>query len=138
MMALRKGAINKGLAEMKDLPETPYPHTESQLISKIVSGQKGSMRIITMKDNLSDDMTNLITGRPEGCTAGVFGMISRRYAADNKLPVEYVFNGFESCASDCLKGKDSLLICDEDCLDLIEKKIDALKWFGTNIQFTVQ
>ena len=129
--------INKGLAEMKDLPEEPYPHTESQLISKIVSGQKGSMRIIPMKDKLSDEMLALITDRPENCTAGVFGMITRRYAADNKLPLEYVFNGFESCASDCLKGKDSLLVCDEDCLNLIEKKIDALKWFGTNIQFTI-
>ena len=90
-----------------------------------------------MKDKLSDEMLALITDRPENCTAGVFGMITRRYAADNKLPLEYVFNGFESCASDCLKGKDSLLVCDEDCLNLIEKKIDALKWFGTNIQFTI-
>ena len=39
-----------------------------------------------MKDKLSDDMLALITDRPENCTAGVFGMISRRYAADSKLP----------------------------------------------------
>ena len=129
--------INKGLAEMKGLPETPYPRTESQMISKIVSGNKGSLRIIPFNGTFTDSITDAIANRPEDCSAGVFGMVSRKSSFDAKLSIDYVFNGFESCMAECLRGKNAILLCDEDCINLIESKIDALKWFGSNVEYTI-
>ena len=129
--------INKGLTEMKGLSESPYPRTESQLVSKIVSGTKGEMKIITLKDCFSYEALKAINERPEGCAAGVFGMVSRRTCFENKLSLDYVLNGFESCMAECLRGKDAILICDADCLDLIKSKIDALKEFGSDVPYSV-
>ena len=95
------------------------------------------MKVIAVKEKISDDAAEMITNRPEGCSAGVFGMVSRRSAFDIKLPVEYVFNGFESCMSECLKGKDSILLCDDVCINLIESKIEALRSFDSDIEYTV-
>ena len=123
--------INKGLTEM------PYPRTESQLISKIVSGNKGSLKVIPFGGTFTVGIKDMIENRPEGCMAGLYGMMSRKSSFDAKLPFDYVFNGFESCMAECLKGKDSILLCDEDCIGLIESKIDALKAFDSHVDYTV-
>ena len=38
--------INENLADQRGIPLFPYPRTETQLISKMVSGPKGSMYIL--------------------------------------------------------------------------------------------
>ena len=52
--------------------------------------------------------------------------------------MDYVFDGFESCMSECLMGRDVILLCDENCVDLIEAKISRLEEFGTKVQKLVQ
>ena len=129
--------INKGLAEMKGLPEMPYPRTESQLISKIVSGNKGSLKVIPFGGTFTDDIKDMIENRPEGCMAGLYGMMSRKSSFDARLPFDFVFNGFESSMAECLKGRDAIPLCDEDCIDLIESKIETLKSFESNVEYTI-
>ena len=54
-----------------------------------------------------------------------------------KLPFDFVFNGFKSCMAECLKGRNAILLCDEDCINLIESKIDALKTFDSHVDYIV-
>ena len=34
-------------------------------------------------------------------------------------------------------GKDAMLICDDDCLGLIESKLAVLKEFGSDIEYSI-
>ena len=69
---------------------------------------------------------------------GLYGCMVRSLLPESGVPVDYVFDGFESCMSECLMGRDVILLCDEDCVDLIEAKISRLEEFGTKVQKLVQ
>ncbi|MCQ2085404.1 MAG: ATP-binding cassette domain-containing protein [archaeon] len=125
--------VNKNLAHMKEIPEAPYPRTETQLISKMVEVKKGSLHIIP----LSEDIVSKVTDSTD-ISVGVFGTASRGLLVENRMKVDYLFNGFESCISDCMNGRESILVCDTDCVDLIKNKIVELKRFGTDIEYDVR
>ncbi len=48
-----------------------------------------------------------------------------------------MFDGFESCVSECLMGRDALLLCDASCVDLILSKVFNLSAFGTELRCEV-
>ena len=129
--------INENLADQRGIPLFPYPRTETQLISKMVSGPKGSMYILPVKNRLNNDMLNPVLEEYELTCMGVFGMMARKLLYENGLPADFAFDGFESCANECLLGNNALIICDEDCVDLIEGKISKLRAFGSNIPYRI-
>ena len=129
--------INKNLADIKGVPEAPYPRTESQLVSKMASGTKGRMTILPVADVLDSDMMDKALSVSGQVPLGVFGSVSRKLLYDSGLRADYVFNGYESCMKECLGGKGSLLICDADCIDLVESKIVGLREFGSDVEYTV-
>ena len=130
--------INKSLCDLRGQPEAPYPRTETQLISKMASGPKGRFRIMPVSDRLDKYMVDAAVDEVGGDLAiGLYGAVTRSMLFDSMLPVNYVFDGFESCMSECLMGRDSLLLCDADCVDLILAKMERLKDFGTVVEFKV-
>ena len=130
--------INKSLCDMRGQPEAPYPRTETQLISKMVSGPKGRFLIMPVRDRLDKYMVDAAVDEVGGDLAiGLYGAVTRSMLFDSMLPVNYVFDGFESCMSECLMGRDSLLLCDSDCVDLILSKVERLRDFGTNVESKV-
>ena len=130
--------INKSLCDMRGQPEAPYPRTETQLISKMASGPKGRFLIMPVSDRLDKYMVDAAVDEVGGDLAiGLYGAVTRSMLFDSMLPVNYVFDGFESCMSECLMGRDSLLLCDADCVDLILAKMERLKDFGTVVEFKV-
>ena len=130
--------INKGLCDMRGVPETPFPRTETQLVSKMASGPKGRFIVIPVRDRMTDSMIEAAQCRACGrVVVGLYGYVARSLLYESMLPVDYVFDGFESCMSECLMGRDALLLCDEDCVDLIEQKIRSLQDFGTIVESLV-
>ena len=130
--------INKSLCDMRGQPEAPYPRTETQLISKMASCPKGRFLIMPVSDRLDKYMVDAAVDEVGGDLAiGLYGAVTRSMLFDSMLPVNYVFDGFESCMSECLMGRDSLLLCDADCVDLILAKMERLKDFGTVVEFKV-
>ena len=69
---------------------------------------------------------------------GLYGTTCRRLLPDSGVPVDYVFDGFESCMSQCLMGRDVVLLCDEGCIDIVMSKIRRLEDFGTVVETKVQ
>ena len=130
--------INKGLCDMRGVPEAPFPRTETQLVSKMASGPKGRFIVIPVRDRMTDSMIEAAQCRACGrVVVGLYGYVARSLLYESMLPVDYVFDGFESCMSECLMGRDALLLCDEDCVDLIEQKIRSLQDFGTIVESLV-
>ena len=130
-------AINKNLADMKGIPEAPYPRTESQLVSKMASGRKGRLTVVPVRDRLDREMADAVTSRTGDVPVGVYGSVSRKLLYASSLKADFVFNGYECCVGECLEGKDAILCCDADCLDLIESKLEDLKRFGSDVEHTV-
>ena len=126
--------MNENLARMRESDPAPYPRTESQLISKMASGPKGGLEIVLVDGELGDSVHAALKG---GRKTGVFGTVVRRLVSDSEKKADYMFNGFEACAGECLMGRDSVLLCDRDCLDLVKAKIEDLKAFGTDISYNV-
>ncbi len=130
--------INKGLCDMRGEPEAPFPRTETQLVSKMASGPKGRFIVIPVRDRMTDSMIEAAQCRACGrVVVGLYGYVARSLLYESMLPVDYVFDGFESCMSECLMGRDALLLCDADCVDLIEQKIRRLQDFGTIVESLV-
>ena len=132
--------INKSLCDMRGVGEAPYPRTETQLVSKMASGPKGRFVIIPVSDRLAPPMVDHAVEMLGGTEIrlGLYGCGVRALLPESGVPVDYVFDGFESCMSECLMGRDVILLCDEDCVDLVEAKITRLEDFGTKVQKLVQ
>ena len=130
--------INKSMCDMRGVPEAPYPRTETQLVSKMASGDKGKLIVMPVDDVLDKYMMDAATdGLGEDMVTGIFGYHTRGMLGDSMLPIDYVFEGFEACMSDCLMGKDAVLFCDRDCVDLIESKVRLLEDYGTVVEMKV-
>ena len=127
--------MNDNLAKMRGVDPAPYPWTESQLISKMVSGPKGSLTIVPVDGKVPENIESIL-----GCgkKTGVYGTVIRRLLHDSDHLADYMFNGYEACMGECLMGKDALLLCDKDCLDLVEGKIKVLKTFGSDIKYEIR
>lgn len=94
--------------------------------------------MIPVRDRMTDSMIEAAQCRACGrVVVGLYGYVARGLLYESMLPVDYVFDGFESCMSECLMGRDALLLCDEDCVDLIEQKIRRLQDFGTVVESLV-
>ena len=130
--------INKSMCDMRGVPEAPYPRTETQLVSKMASGDKGKLIVMPVDDVLDKYMMDAATdGLGEDMVTGIFGYHTRGMLGDSMLPIDYVFEGFEACMSDCLMGKDAVLFCDRDCVDLIESKVRLLEDYGTVVEMKI-
>ncbi len=137
VMAPSMFAMNKNLADIRGEDPAPYPRTESQLISKMASGPKGKMHLVPVDDKIDHYVMDPVVEVAPDAKVGVFGTIARRLLYANDMPADYVFNGFEACAGRCLRGKDAILLCDRDCIDLVEGKIQELKVFGSDIPYEI-
>ena len=132
--------INKSLCDMRGVTEAPFPRTETQLVSKMASGPKGRFIILPVRDAMSPSMVDSAVSWLGGTEIrlGLYGTTCRRLLPDSGVPVDYVFDGFESCMSQCLMGRDVVLLCDEGCIDIVMSKIRRLEDFGTVVETKVQ
>lgn len=131
--------INKSLCDMRGVPEDPYPRTETQLVSKMASGAKGRFVVVPVRNRMEPSMVDAAVSALGGSEIrlGLYGFVCRGLLPDSGVPVDYVFDGFESCMSDCLMGRNVVLLCDASCVDLIMDKVANLRKFGTEIDVTV-
>ena len=131
--------INKSLCDMRGVDESPYPRTETQLVSKMASGPKGRFIIVPVDDRMEPPMVDRAVDALGGgeIRLGLFGAVSRGLLPKSGVPVDYVFDGFESCMSECLMGRNVILLCDRSCVDLVESKIRRLEDFGTVVDWRV-
>lgn len=131
--------INKSLCDMRGVDESPYPRTETQLVSKMASGPKGRFIIVPVDDRMEPPMVDRAVDALGGgeIRRGLFGAVSRGLLPKSGVPVDYVFDGFESCMSECLMGRNVILLCDRSCVDLVESKIRRLEDFGTVVDWRV-
>lgn len=128
--------INTTLAAMRGESPAPYPRTEPQLVAKMAPGSKrGKMEVIVSKGDFDQSYIDSLSA--EGKIVGIYGTETRKYISANNLMVDFFFGGIESCLSQLLNGKDTVVVCDPDCVEIVEGKIKDMSAFGEPIDYTV-
>jgi len=123
--------VNKALAELGECDLEPYPRAQSQMSLKI-SGHKdvslGVLHVIRA-DRDADLPAMLEENDLNGMDKGVYGMSARFAVRNTKTPVDFLYNGPESCTMKCLSGEDAVLICDPVMFD---KAISSAMFINKN------
>lgn len=128
--------MNNTLSALRGKDPAPYPHTEPQLIAKMVPDKaRGTMQIIPFSGEITQETVN--AKKWEGRIVGIYGTKVRRAVSYANISVDFFFGGFESCISQLLNGKDVALFCDPDCVDLMEEKAKEMSLFGDPIDYSV-
>jgi len=128
--------MNTTLAALRGEDPAPYPHTEPQLIAKMVRGKpRGTMQLIPFEGEMTQETVN--AKKWEGRIVGIYGTNVRKAVSLADVSVDFFFGGLESCLSQLLNGKDVALYCDPDCIDLMERKIGEMAQFGEPINYSI-
>lgn len=130
--------MNKGLSVLKEIPLEPYPRTEPELISKMTPGHSSRLYVFPVSEGTElDDGAVAEAMGGNRVTIGLYGMETRHRAYSVGLRADFVFNGLDLCLEQCLRGLDTLLICDEDCLGVIRSRVESLRYFGSTVDIQV-
>ena len=130
--------MNKGLSVLKEIPLEPYPRTEPELISKMTPGHSSRLYVFPVSEGMElDDEAVAEAMGGNRVTIGLYGMETRHRAYSVGLRADFVFNGLDLCLEQCLRGFDTLLICDEDCLGVIRSRVESLRYFGSTVDIQV-
>ncbi len=118
-------SVNRSLEGIRGLPEAPYPRTNSQLLAKLSPPEARFGRI--MIRGIGDG-----TPVPEddGLTRGIYGFRTRRMFRDNGCRADIYFNAVEGCCLSAMQGRDTVLFCDEELVDVIAGRIRSVSEFG--------
>ena len=128
-------ALNHSMSCAGQIQELPYPRTDSEMVSKIASGPRGDMTIIPVGESID---AASVSERIGNAPAGVYGAICRETVAHSGMTADFMFNGLESCIGECLKGRDSVLLCEKDSIALASSKLDRMKEFGPGIAYRIE
>ena len=114
------------------------PRTEPELIFKMTPGHSSRLYVLPVSEGteLDDEAVAEAMGGNR-VTIGLYGMETRHRAYSVGLRADFVFNGLCLCLEQCLRGLDTLLICDEDCLGVIRSRAESLRYFGSTVDIQV-
>jgi len=121
-------SVNSYVSKMRNLPEAPYPRTTSQFISKMApkGSVGGKVRIVSVKDG-----TEPVTA--EGAV-GAYGYTAKKFVQKNDVKIDYMYDALEMCMQDAVKGKNSVLYCDDSMVSMAADRIRSLEKFGINAE----
>ena len=124
--------MNREISALRGVPESPYPHNVSEFLSKF--GKAGAGRVFCVvcpEDRACDIYDEAVREAGSGARIGVYGS-DTRYGLSGKK-IDYYFDGIDSCFTEAVLGRDSVLFYDPVYDPLIKERAGALKEFGSDI-----
>ncbi len=117
-------SVNLTLKSIRGLSKSPYPRTNSQLLSKLTppDSDVGKMRIVIVDEDVSPP--------EDGIIVGICGYNTRRLFKDRMYRADIYFNAIEGCVRETLRGYDTILYCDRDFREMVLDKVYDLARFG--------
>ena len=125
--------MNREISSLRGVAESPYPRNVSQFLSKF--GKAGAGRVFCVpcpEDEACDLYDSALKEAGPDARIGVYGS-DTRYALSGKK-IDYYFDGIDSCFTEAVLGRDSLLFYDPIYDSLIKEQAEILKGFGSDIR----
>ena len=119
-------SVNRSLEGIRGLPEAPYPRTNSQLLAKLSPPEAvfGTLCIRALPESEDVDRED------EGLRVGIYGFRTRRAFKDRGLRADIYFNAVEGCCLSAMQGRDTVLYCDPELVDVVRRRVADLSRFG--------
>ena len=127
--------MNREVSSMRGLSPAPYPHNSCEFLAKF--GDKcnaGRIFCVPYKEGTGLSERHAEAAREAGPEAkiGVYGPDSRN--ALNGERIDFYFNGIDSCFSEAVLGRDSVLIYDEIFDTTVREQAEALRTLGADVR----
>ena len=118
-------SVNRSLEGIRGQPEEPYPRTNSQLLAKLSPPEAvfGRIHIRESGDDLEDSDS-------EGLVVGIYGFRTRKLFSTKGLRADIYFNAIEGCCLSAMQGRDTVLYCDPELIDVVRGRVEDLGRFG--------
>ncbi|MCQ2070232.1 MAG: energy-coupling factor ABC transporter ATP-binding protein [archaeon] len=129
--------MNEGLATLTGCSVEPYPRTRSQLVGKTIGSGRGCGRLYVLPvPGMASDETVVKALSVAGISdmpKGIYGRSARKARNIASVGIDYMYDGPENCFLKCMEGKDSLLLCDPDMVDIVVSMVSVMAsdGFGT-------
>jgi len=117
-------SVNSYVSKMRGSPEAPYPRRTSQFIAKMAPDgtTAGKVRIVSVKEGTQPVQAD--------CAVGAYGYKAKKFVQEAGVDADYMFDALEMCMQDAVKGKDSILYCDESMVQMAADSVRSLESFG--------
>ena len=118
-------SVNRSVEGIRGRPEAPYPRTESQLLAKMAPPEarfgRISVRAVPEDGAVPDD---------GGALVGIYGFRTRRLFDETGSRADVYFDAIEGCCLGAMQGRDAVLYCDPELVDVVRERIRGLSAFG--------
>ncbi|MBQ5483302.1 MAG: ABC transporter ATP-binding protein, partial [Candidatus Methanomethylophilus sp.] len=124
--------MNHEISALRGVPESPYPRNVSEFLSKFGKAGAGRVFCVSCPEGQACDIYDQAV-KEAGADAkiGVYGSDTRYGLAGRKI--DYYFDGIDSCFTEAVLGRDSVLFYDPIYDPLIKERAGILREFGSDI-----
>lgn len=136
--------VNRRLNEVRGDPLAPYPRTMEEAIHKLFPSPRakvGTVKLVkvAVQPFRHPELPASTNGHDCKEAVGVYGTMARKWAHDNGMKVDYVFNALEHCAREVSMGRDIVMLVDDALVGLVQQKLRKMgQDFGFHVPVTVQ
>lgn len=126
--------MNQEVSRINGVSPSPHPCTVSSFLAKFGERDRSTGRIFCVpctEQGVGDGYERAVSEAGADARISTYGSDSR-YAVDGKK-VDYYFNGIESCFTEAVLGRDSVLIYDEIYAPLLKEHVEDLRKFGYDV-----
>ena len=125
-------SMNKDITTINGMEQAPYPHNICEFTAKF-GGIKKTGKLLLVPTEPDDALGKYeeLTKDIGGDAVGIYGSDVRYELRDKDI--EYRFEGLDSCFTQAVKGRDSILFYDSIYKSTMQRQIDRLKTFGIDI-----
>ena len=133
-------SMNREISSISGVDESPYPKTVSEYLAKFGGGNGVTGRIFCIPYSggpVGDRYAEAVREAGDGACIGLYGTESRYAATDESEKIDFYFDGIDSCLSEAVLGRDSVLIYDSVYEPMVREKAGRLSVFGADIDMQV-
>ena len=129
-------SINQNYESMICGNGLPYPRTLSELVSKMTTVRvvPGKLYVVSVSDSLTQGDIDSILSESGTAHIGIFGTGARKIIFKSRLSSDFVFNGIDNCLMDAVRGRNSILCCEDRYTGMVLDRVERLKEFGTDVE----
>ncbi|AGI48207.1 cobalt transport protein ATP-binding subunit [Thermoplasmatales archaeon BRNA1] len=129
--------MNREISNINGVPHVPYPHNVCEFLSKFAKGTQRPGRVFCVPccDDTLAQYQSAVKDAESGAKIGVYGSDTRYELSKERI--DFYFDGIDSCFTEAVLGRDSILFYDSIYSPIVRQQAEALKEFGCEIELEV-
>ena len=129
--------MNEALSRMSGSGPDPYPRTVGEYLAKFGgSGKAGTVHCVSCPsdgEGVAGRYAEEVARAGEDSRRGITGMDSRDAVSAARLRADFYFGGIDSCLTEAVLGRDSVLVFDKVYAPLVKERAERIRSFGADV-----